>query len=70
MNLVEHMTGKLGSVESFSIAASAASVAEAAYLTTGSGARVGVQSVTQILEDPFSVVPTPNFAIKKVIFLY
>ena len=44
MNLVEHMTGTLGSVDSFSIAASAAAVAEAAYLTPGAGARVGVQS--------------------------
>ena len=44
MNLVEHMTGTLGSVDSFSIAASAAAVAEAAYLSPGAGARVGVQS--------------------------
>ena len=71
MNLVEHMTGTLGSVDSFSIAASAAAVAEAAYLTRGAGARVGVQvSVTQMFEGPFSVVPTPNFAIKKVILLH
>ena len=33
MNLVEHMTGTLGSVESFSIAASAAAVAVGAVAT-------------------------------------
>ena len=66
MNLVEHMTGTLGSVDSFSIAASAAAVAEAAYLTPGAAARVRVR-VSKILEGPFSALPPPNFAINKVI---
>ena len=66
MNLAERVTETLGSVDSFSVAASAAAVAEAAYLTPGAAARVRVR-VSKILEGQFSALPPPNFAIKKVI---